>query len=92
VSSPDEVLALICSAAQSDISAIERITEKLPNDAKLQSLFAKGVDTFGDAERFGLWLRARSVILGRPPLLCLADGDIASVEAEIIHIDYGDFV
>jgi uncharacterized protein (DUF2384 family) len=87
----DEVLSLIRGAAQRDIFALDRIAEKLPNDARLQSLLAKGVDAFGDAERFGRWLRARSVILGRPPLQCLAEGAIEAVEDELTRIDHGDF-
>ncbi len=91
MSVPEQVLLSLSNIARGEIAAAEHLTERLPNDPRLQALFAKGVDTFGEADRFGRWLRAPSLVLGRSPLFCLADGDIESVESELIRIDYGDF-
>ena len=91
MSSYKNVLSQIGDAARSEITAIEWLEGRLPDDARLQSLFVKGVETFGDADRFGRWLRAPSRVLNKSPLLCLVDGDIESVEGELVRIDHGVF-
>jgi hypothetical protein len=85
------VLVSISDIAREELAAVEQLTARLPNDPKLQALFANGVDIFDDADRFGRWLRTPSPALGRPPLFCLVDGDIGLVQDELTRIQYGDF-
>ena len=87
----ENVFASIVSAARAEAAAAVCLAERLDGDPKLQSILTKGNDTFGDAERFGNWLRSPSQVLSTAPLICLVNGDMQAVEDELIRIYYGIF-
>ena len=87
----ENVFASIVSAARAEAAAAESLAERLDGDPKLQSILTTGIDTFGDAERFGNWLRSPSQVLSMSPLNCLVNGDILAVEDELTRIYYGIF-
>ena len=87
----ENVFASIVSAARAEAAAAESLAERLDGDPKLQSILTKGIETFGDAQRFGNWLRLPTQVLSMSPLICLVNGDMQVVEDELIRIRYGIF-
>ena len=87
----ENVFASIVSAARSEAAAAVCLAERLHGDSRLQAILTKGIDTFGDAQRFGSWLRSPSQVLSMSPLNCLLNGDMQAVEDELIRIRHGIF-
>lgn len=65
----------------------ERIVE-------VSQLYNKGVDVFGDAEKFTNWMHSKNMALGNVPPITLLDTSIGinMITDELTRIEYGVFV